>query len=92
MLIEFHDAEVGHSLSATMVIDYDYQAEQAVQDIVNFPGEEIVMVILKDDHGDRCVWERQPTGMTMVMRTQRFTGKWAVGVTYERKPTSSGPG
>jgi hypothetical protein len=81
MILELHDNETGNTLFARAKnIDYDYQAEQWVQDTTNQPT--VIKWILIDDEGTRCVWER-PVGSTdfpdITQRSARFAGEWQHG-------------
>ena len=81
MKLEFHDSEVGNTLTgAVSGIDYDYQAEQWVQDTRD--RDDIVKWILRDNQGVRCVWERPQGNKEMpsiTQRSARFSGKWEKG-------------
>lgn len=81
MKLEFHDNEVGNSLNAEVGnIDYDYQAEQWVQDTQDH--HEIIRWELHDNNGLRCVWERPEGSAEMpdiTKRSSRFTGTWQKG-------------
>ena len=81
MQLELHDNETGNTLVAkARNIDYDYQAEQWVQDTVGHA--KIIKWILIDHIGTRCVWER-PEGDTgfpsITQRSARFEGEWERG-------------
>ena len=82
MILELHDNETGNTLVARVNnIDYDYQAEQWVQD-TKADQPAIIKWILSDDEGMRCVWER-PVGSTdfpdITQRSTRFAGEWQRG-------------
>lgn len=82
MTLEFHDNETGNTLCAVARnLDYDYQAEQHVQDSSR-ERPFLVKWVLSDDQGTRCVWER-PEGNTgfpnITRRSPRFRGKWEKG-------------
>ncbi len=81
MILELHDSEVGNTLTARAKdIDYDYQAEQWVQDTHDHP--DAVKWVLLDDQGVRCVWERPQGSKEMpniTQRSARFRGAWEKG-------------
>ncbi len=82
MTLELHDNEAGKTLRAKIFrLDFDYQAEQWVQD-TSRDDPEVIKWILIDDDGTRCVWER-PVGSTdfpeITQRSARFTGEWKRG-------------
>lgn len=83
MYLELHDSEEGNTLLARIPgLDYDYQAEQHVQETAHMSrAANAVKWILLDEHGVRCVWER--TDLTAIpditQRSSRFTGTWEVG-------------
>ena len=84
MYLELHDTEEGNTLFARVKeIDYDYQAEQWVQDTYADPSTTtVVKWILYDSVGIRCVWERPEGSASMpniTQRSSRFTGKWEKG-------------
>lgn len=90
MILEIHDTEEGNSLAGRVKnIDYDYQAEQWVQDIVQDERKQqigpfpIARFVLQDDAGDRAVWERNTENkFVLVVATGRFLGEWKVGVEF----------
>lgn len=87
MLLEIHDSEVGNSHVASVKnIDYDYMAEQWVQDAIGdeaarpqpskFPLREF---ILKDDQGIRATWQiHENLDVELVHKSERFTGEWVL--------------
>lgn len=84
MHLELHDDEAGNTLVARInSIDYDYQAEQWVQDTHNDPkATNVIKWILYDGAGIRCVWERpkgSPAMPDITQRSVRFTGTWEKG-------------
>jgi hypothetical protein len=93
MVIEFHDTEVGNTLAGRWNnIDYDYQAEEIIQE--NALGHsDIVRFVLLDDQGERAVWEKSGVAadsVTLTKKSDRFTGQWELGLSwteahYERK-------
>lgn len=88
MIIEFHDAEVGNTLSGRLQnIDYDYQAEQTIQDLgfrEDVCRNNIVKFILIDEEGERAVWEKIDGKIRLMERSPRFTGDWQLGNFYEK--------
>jgi hypothetical protein len=91
MILEIHDNEPGNTLAGRVNdIDYDYQAEQWVQDIeepLDAPYPTVRYVLL-DEQGERAVWERDGNTITLVRRSPRFTGDWQVGTKFEKKGPS----
>lgn len=81
MMLELHDSEVGNTLNGRVKdLDYDYQAEQWVQD-TRGKGD-IVKWVLLDHYGVRCVWERPQGSLEMpsiTKRSKRFQGEWEKG-------------
>jgi len=82
MTLECHDAEVDDSLNfKRKFLDYDYQAEQHVQDALrDFP--DIVKFVLLDFEGERAKWERADGKITLTWKSERFNGEWGLGVQY----------
>lgn len=92
MILELHDNEIGNTLVARIKnIDYDYQAEQWVQDTVD--RMTVIKWVLIDDNGIRCVWERNvgETGKIpdITKRSSRFVGDWQRGPTEVTIPEPS---
>lgn len=91
MILEIHDTDVGNSLAGRVNhIDYDYQAEQWVQDIVsNEPRQPaLAEMILMDDQGPRAKWKiHEDGGAQLIERSPRFTGEWQLNTFFyfERK-------
>lgn len=89
MILEIHDTEVANSLAGRVNnIDYDYQAEQWVQDIVSDEPREpaLAEMILLDDQGPRAKWKIHENGAAeLVERSPRFTGEWQLNLKFERK-------
>lgn len=84
MKIEIHDSEVGNTLAGRWNnIDYDYQAEEIIQEMA-LGHAEMVKYILLDDEGERAVWEKEVAGtkVTLTNRSPRFTGDWQVGTVF----------
>lgn len=84
MYLELHDGEEGNSLAAKIRnIDYDYQAEQWVQDTYkDSRATNVIKWVLYDEVGIRCVWERPNGDSSMpdiTQRSRRFTGEWMKG-------------
>jgi hypothetical protein len=81
MHLELHDNEAGNTLFGRVPnIDYDYQAEQWVQDTQ--AEKAVIRWELHDSQGLRCVWERQGDSAEMpniTKRSPRFTGEWQKG-------------
>ena len=89
MILEIHDTEEGNTLSGRVNnIDYDYVAEQWVQDIYTdeingrHSGPPLAKFILLDDDGQRAVWIITPDGVQLTERSDRFTGEWQQGIPY----------
>ncbi len=84
MYLELHDNEEGNTLCASIPnIDFDYQAEQYVQETYNDRrAVRVIKWLLKDEQGVRCQWER-PIGSSelpeITGRSKRFTGEWQRG-------------
>jgi len=88
MILEVHDNEVGNTLAGRVNnIDYDYQAEQWVQDIDENPNAQhpVVRYVLLDAEGERAVWEKDGENITLVRRAPRFTGQWQVGTVFKKQ-------
>jgi len=87
MILEVHDNEEGNTLAGRVNnIDYDYQAEQWVQDI-DEPAtilHPIVRFVLLDGEGERAVWEKDGENITLVRCAPRFTGQWQVGTVFKK--------
>ena len=85
MILEIHDSEPGNSLAGRVnELDYDYQAEQWVQDIIKkestipqrFP---LAKFILKDSEGERATWEVvENFGVKLATKSIRFQGEWVL--------------
>ena len=88
MNLEFHDSEVGNSLAGIQRnLDYDFQAEQMVQDTLtgnnSASGRGIIKFILTDDLGERAVWEIQPDKrVALTKKAERFLGEWMIGSAF----------
>jgi hypothetical protein len=86
MNLELHDTEEGNTLAAIQRnIDYDYQAEETIQELaLGYP--DIVKFILKDDEGVRAVWEKEVNGdrVTLTETSPRFTGEWQLGLPFTK--------
>jgi len=84
MYLELHSGEEGNSLTAKIkYINYDYEAEEWVQDTHNDDrAANVIKWVLCDEIGVRCVWER-PNGASsmpdIAQRSSRFTGEWVKG-------------
>jgi len=84
MYLELHDGETGKTLTAKIQeLDYDYQAEQWVQDTYSDPhAKDVVKWELHDNKGLRCVWERPANSSAtpnITQRSPRFQGTWEKG-------------
>lgn len=86
MILEVHDVEVGNSLLAKIKnLDYDYQAEQWVQDFMNdremrrtLPHE-LDQFILFDENGVRATWRvHNNSSVELTEKSERFKGKWVL--------------
>ena len=86
MILEVHDTEVGNShLASIKDIDYDYMAEQWVQDFMNDETKRqrtkfnIASFILKDEEGVRAVWQvYENFDVALVEKSERFQGEWVL--------------
>jgi len=87
MLLEIHDTEVGNTLTGRVNnIDYDYMAEQWVQDLVtdekkNLSNREFALdkIVLTDGAGIRAVWKiHKNLDAELVEKSERFTGQWVL--------------
>jgi hypothetical protein len=79
------DSEAEKPLAGQVSVDYDYQAEQHVQDLVaanldrQYP---LISFILCDGDGIRCVWTRtaeeaaKGSPPVIIKVTERFQGQW----------------
>lgn len=89
MIIEFHDKEVGNTLAGRWNnIDYDYQAEEIIQEIALGPDfNNIVRFALTDALGLRALWEKEVNGNSVILSwtSPRFTGEWKVNLTWTRE-------
>jgi len=56
-------------------VDYDYQAEQWVQECAKDYAWEVRWV-LYDDFGQRAIWVKTSTGPVLVAKAPRFQGQW----------------
>lgn len=91
MILEIHDSEEGKSHAGSVKsLDYDYQAEQWVQDImqdeVNLSPRQFPLKTFKlvDSFGVRATWEVVDNfGVKLTSKADRFTGKWLLDVVYE---------
>jgi hypothetical protein len=84
MMIEGHDTEAGNTLAFRCKnIDYDYQAEEIIQEIA-LGHFNVVKFILLDDLGERARWEKEIKGkeVTLVSRSERFTGEWRLNLSF----------
>jgi hypothetical protein len=82
MYLEVHDDEEGNSLTAKVNnLDYDYMAEQWVQDIVkeDTPKRPLARFVLKDSQGDRAIWEKKDGQINLTWKSDRFQGEWVLG-------------
>ena len=92
MILELHDNEKGKTLVARVKnIDFDYQAEQWVQDTKD--KRNVIKWVLLDDIGIRCIWERG-VGETNKMPdlthySPRFVGEWQKSPTAVMIPEPS---
>lgn len=99
MILEIHDAEVGNTLAGRVnEIDYDYQAEQWVQDIMTETAENgriserrmtgaapLAKFILKDDLGERATWDVvEDFGVKLASKTDRFQGEWVLQSVFRK--------
>jgi hypothetical protein len=92
MILEIHDTEEGNSLAGRVKnLDYDYQAEQWVQDICTDEPHmtrvnPLAKILLVDDLGVRAEWEFQPNGgIKLTQKSERFQGEWVLGLAFEPK-------
>lgn len=85
MILEIHDVEGGNTLCGRVNdLDYDYQAEQWVQDIVAMekkreskPQHRLDRIVLKDDAGARAEWKvHENLDVELVSKAHRFAGEW----------------
>lgn len=86
MILEIHDTETGNTLNGRVnAIDYDYQAEQWVQELAP-TQDHCVRYILIDEWGEKAVWEKPGVGarsVQLVRRSDRFTGHWQMGTEFK---------
>ncbi len=95
MRLEVHDTEPGNTLTATVNhLDYDYMAEQWVQDIMKDEsrGEKhskhpLDKFVLIDDFGVRATWkvsnnDKGEPEVSLVEKSDRFTGQWQMGIPF----------
>jgi len=90
MILEIHDNEEGNTLAGRHPnIDYDYQAEQWVQDLITDeanrpkPKFRLAKFILKDDQGERATWiVHDNLDVELVSKTERFTGEWVLNLPF----------
>lgn len=87
MNLELHDDEVGNTLAGRWKnIDYDYQAEEIIQEMaLGHPG--MVRFVLVDDEGERAVWTKEINGdrVTLTWTAPRFTGEWQLNLPWTRE-------
>lgn len=87
MFLEIHDKEVGNSLAGKVKnIDYDYMAEQWVQEIVSDPTKRSLSLdqfILKDEQGVRAIWKvHENMDAELIERSERFRGEWVLNYRF----------
>lgn len=92
MTLELHDNEENSLVARIKNIDYDYQAEMVVQEEVpghrrsydcppgESRGQHLVRVVLVDDDGERARWEIKDGKTVLVVKSERFTGEWELGI------------
>jgi hypothetical protein len=87
MILEVHDNEPGNTLAGKVNnIEYDYMAEQWVQDLVTNekqrlepPKFTLDKFVLMDSQGARAVWKVHENGdAELIEKTERFTGQWVL--------------
>ena len=90
MILEIHDNETGNTLTGRINdIDYDYQAEQWVQDLWTdevkrekpFPFQ-LTKFVLIDESGQRAVWTVIEGGIALTEKSDRFEGTWSEGSVF----------
>lgn len=90
MILEIHDNEVGNTLAGQVNnIDYDYMAEQWVQDLVTDESKgsnrqnRLDKMILKDDLGVRAVWKiHENLDAELIEKSDRFRGEWVLNLPF----------
>lgn len=94
MILEIHDSEAGNTLTGRVNnIEYDYMAEQWVQDIVTDEKKRespakfaLDRMILKDGAGIRAVWKiHENFDVELVEKSERFTGQWVMNSRFTPK-------
>jgi hypothetical protein len=90
MILEIHDNEVGNTLAGQVNnIDYDYMAEQWVQDLVSDESKgsnrqnRLDKMVLKDDLGVRAVWKiHENLDAELIEKSDRFRGEWVLNLPF----------
>lgn len=90
MILEIHDNEVGNTLAGQVNnIDYDYMAEQWVQDLVTDESKgsnrqnRLDKMVLKDDLGVRAVWKiHENLDAELIEKSDRFRGEWVLNLPF----------
>lgn len=90
MILEIHDNEVGNTLAGQVNnIDYDYMAEQWVQDLVTDESKGLKRqhrfdkMVLKDDLGVRAVWKiHENLDAELIEKSERFSGEWVLNLPF----------
>lgn len=90
MILEIHDNEVGNTLAGRVnYIDYDYIAEQCVQDLVTDESKgskrqnRLDKMVLIDDLGVRAVWKiHENLDAELIEKSDRFRGEWVLNHSF----------
>ena len=90
MILEIHDNEVGNTLAGRVNnIDYDYMAEQWIQDLVNDESKNpkqkysLDKLVLLDDLGVRAVWKiHENLDAELIEKSDRFCGEWVLNFRF----------
>ena len=91
MILEIHDNEVGNTLAGRVNnIDYDYMAEQWVQDLVTDESKgskrqnhRLEKMVLIDELGVRAVWKiHENLDAELIEKSDRFGGEWVLNLPF----------
>ncbi len=89
MHLEIHDHEVDNSLTGRVSnIDYDYQAEQWIQEVCEPLGVPLFAqyAVLLDDDGIRARWTFYEDGsVALTKKSDRFQGQWQLNLKFYPK-------
>ncbi len=88
MRLEVHDKEEGNSLAGQVSVDYDYQAEMWVQQLITDEKNNTTRrysldkFVLVDHEGKRAEWVVDGESVSLTWKSPRFTGEWQLNLPY----------